>query len=357
MKQTLSQTHPCQSNDSTVNVGCFGDSSRILSGSGLETEEDVASIHEDNMKILSQMSEEEILEEKQKLEKNIDAGLLQFLKNRKTKNVSFNSPIKSEVNRKTKNVSFNSPKSEQVKETVEDVKNNALPKIDNVKVETEKLKWMGEMPRVKPGQLSGFTARFGFDGGLLAPDSDVPVTAGLHHHGEEQEHPGYSVQEMMTLCQSTNNRQRQVGLELLEAVLTKWWAGELEQCLEQNLVNELVGAGMVQVIRISLDSSETGVVMAGVKCLVSLLCCNEEERLLDWMVDITQPGLAPIIDTSDTEDETEQEMTDHKLVTSDVVLGLMRMDLLDRLHYLMTVEKERYSDSVIVTGVLGVLIR
>ena len=144
------------------------------------------------------------------------------------------------------------------------------------------------------------------------------MTAGLHHHGEEQEHPGYSVTEMMTLCGSTNPRQRQVGLELLEAVLTKWWAGELEQCLQQSLVTELVGAGVVQVIRISLDSSETGVVMAGVKCLVSLLCCNEEERLLDWMVDTVQPGLAPIVDTTDNEDETEQDMTDHQLVTSGV---------------------------------------
>ena len=42
--------------------------------------------------------------------------------------------------------------------------------------------------------------RFGFDGSLMAGDREVPVTAGLHHHGEEQERPGYTLEEMIILC-------------------------------------------------------------------------------------------------------------------------------------------------------------
>ena len=347
--QQMKQSIRIPSNDSKVNVDSFGENSRILTGGGLDDNDDINSIHEENMKMLEQMSEQEILEEKEKLEKTIDPGLLQFLKNRKA---SVKPTVRVEDTPKDKPM-----KVEAVDLELESVKtDSSLPGLENARVETEKLRWAGEMPEVKTGQLSGFTARFGFDGRLLRPDSDVPVSAGLHHHGEDQEHPGYSVEEMMTLARSSNNRQRQIGLELVEAVLTVWWSGELDPSVEQNIVTELVRAGLVQVIRISVDSGETGVVVAGVKCLVSLLCCAEEERLLDWTVDTAQPGLAPLLDTGDT-DHDETDLTDHQLVTSDVVLGLMRMDLLDRLYYLLSVETERFSDSVMVTGVLGIMVR
>merc|ERR1719480_210994 len=90
-------------------------------------------------------------------------------------------------------------------------------------VESGKLKWTGELPDAASSKLAGFSARFGFDGKLLRPDAEIPVTAGLHHHGEEQERPGYTAEEMMILARSTNNRQRQLGLELLEAVFHVWW--------------------------------------------------------------------------------------------------------------------------------------
>ena len=91
--------------------------------------------------------------------------------------------------------------------------------------------------------------------------------------------------------------------------------------------------------------------------MVGLLCCREEERLLDWLVDIRQPSLTPVLDLSQGEEEERQvtDLTDHQLILQDVVLGLLRMDLLDRLHYVLTVLELK--EKVMLTGVLGLLIR
>ena len=67
---------------------------------------------------------------------------------------------------------------------------------------------------------------------------------------------------------------RQLGLELA-AVLHSWWAGQLDTALDQNLVQELVRAGLVTVARLSLDTGEAGLAVAGLRCLVALLCCRD----------------------------------------------------------------------------------
>ena len=368
MKKDI-QTNVSNSGDSAehgtgknLNISSFGSSSRILTGAGLERSEDIASLHEDNLQKLKQMTEEQILEEKEKLIKTLDPSLLSFLNNRRKPSAveqparpaveeGQSSDIK-EVTMDRKEMMLDSKDSEVLPSSVSGLEN--YPGMS--RVEAEKVAWQGELPPLQPGQLAGLSARFGFDGSLLAADREVPVTAGLHHHGEEPERAGYSLEEMMILCRSTNSRQRQLGLELLEAVLGRWWTGELDLCLEQNLVREVVAAGLVQVVRLSLDSSEAGLVVAGLRTLVGLLCCREEERLLDWLVDITQPSLAPVLDLGQEEEERKvEELTDQQLVEQDVVLGLLRMDLLDRLHYVLTVLELK--EKVMVSGMLGVLIR
>jgi hypothetical protein len=42
--------------------------------------------------------------------------------------------------------------------------------------------------------------RFDFAGSLLPYDNEnISVKAGLHHHGEEPERPGYTLEELLTL--------------------------------------------------------------------------------------------------------------------------------------------------------------
>lgn len=50
---------------------------------------------------------------------------------------------------------------------------------------------------------------------------EVPVTKALHHHGEEPERAGYSIEELFTLIRSTSWRQKVLAMDTLAAILRK----------------------------------------------------------------------------------------------------------------------------------------
>jgi hypothetical protein len=59
--------------------------------------------------------------------------------------------------------------------------------------------------------------------GFLLPyaDDEVNVTQALHHHGEEPERPGYTLQELLKLSRSSVLQQRVVALTTLANILNK----------------------------------------------------------------------------------------------------------------------------------------
>jgi hypothetical protein len=50
---------------------------------------------------------------------------------------------------------------------------------------------------------------------------EEPVTKALHHHGEEPERAGYSIEELFTLIRSTSWRQKVLAMDTLAAILRK----------------------------------------------------------------------------------------------------------------------------------------
>lgn len=70
------------------------------------------------------------------------------------------------------------------------------------------------------------TTRFDFEGNVIARPSDKPCTepsnetflAGLHLHGNEQNAPGYSIEELLHLAQSTVASQRTLSLQVLARI-------------------------------------------------------------------------------------------------------------------------------------------
>jgi hypothetical protein len=59
--------------------------------------------------------------------------------------------------------------------------------------------------------------------GFLLPyaDDEVNVTKALHHHGEEPERPGYTLQELLKLSRSSVLQQRVLALTTLANILSK----------------------------------------------------------------------------------------------------------------------------------------
>jgi RNA polymerase II-associated protein 1 len=112
----------------------------------------------------------------------------------------------------------------------------------------DKLEWMqtsksstsGYDPSVadvKPKDL-----RFNFKGELVPPRtaSEIPVTAGLHHHGEAPEAAGYTITELVHLGHSSFAPQRCVAFQTLGRLLYRLGKGEFGDSGESGI--ETVGA-------------------------------------------------------------------------------------------------------------------
>ncbi|CAN8105215.1 unnamed protein product [Discula destructiva] len=134
-----------------------------------------------------------------------------------------------------------------------------------------KLAWMAPLPTPHstadrespyyPGQdsLSLAALRFDFKGRLLAPARSraIPVSQGLHHHGEAPEAAGYTIAELGRLARSAVPAQRCVAFQTLGRLLFRlgegeWGGGEAEvakgiwrSCQENRIIDSLLEAAEV----------------------------------------------------------------------------------------------------------------
>ncbi|KAN0063596.1 hypothetical protein ACQY0O_004044 [Thecaphora frezii] len=83
------------------------------------------------------------------------------------------------------------------------------------------LEWMAPMPASAPPTATAdrelAEPRFDFDGRLVdrGIDTDKTYISGLHHHGDDQETPGYTASELLHLARSSVAAQRQLALNVL----------------------------------------------------------------------------------------------------------------------------------------------
>jgi hypothetical protein len=161
-------------------------------------ETEATQIHQENLQKLSSMTEEDILREQQQLLQNLDPKLVALLKNKKQ--AALNS---KQVVVEAKPVDQTMEEVEPEVEEVQELKNSKWVHMD--RVEKEKVRWMSSLPPIKEISGESFQARFDFQGHLLSANVDFPVTSALHHHGEEPERAGYSINELMLLSMMRSN--------------------------------------------------------------------------------------------------------------------------------------------------------
>ncbi|TKA22353.1 hypothetical protein B0A50_08172 [Salinomyces thailandicus] len=97
-----------------------------------------------------------------------------------------------------------------------------------------KLEWMQSSQKDNKAydpSASAFNAqdiRFSFAGELLAPKtaSQIPVTEGLHHHGNAPDAAGYTIPELAHLARSTYAAQRCIAFQTLGRFLFRLGKGE-----------------------------------------------------------------------------------------------------------------------------------
>lgn len=100
-------------------------------------------------------------------------------------------------------------------------------------VDPSKLAWMqdaGNDSTYSPNltQIEIPNLRFNFNGSLITPRQAerVPVTEGLHHHGEAASSAGYTVPELARLSRSTIATQRCIAYQTLGRIMYRLGTGE-----------------------------------------------------------------------------------------------------------------------------------
>ncbi|XP_054827938.1 RNA polymerase II-associated protein 1 isoform X2 [Eublepharis macularius] len=389
---------------------------RFITGEGLGSpagEQEIQKIHEENLERLQSMSKEEILKEQKRLLDQLDPSLVAFLKSQRGLDTSQKGEEKMELEKAEKLVhsetwsksqhegkeiveapSLQEPAMDEESDTEDlrgteafarmDVAGGDLPlkprkewlHMDNV--EFEKLEWMKDLPHPQQKKTrKGMQARFSLKGELIPLGKDFPTHLGLHHHGEEAERAGYSLQELFHLSRSQVIQQRTLALHVLGHVVQKAKAGEFSSLLKGSVLRVLLDAGFLFLLRFSLDDTVDNVIAAAIHALHVLLVSPDDEEYLDKTFSWYQ-GMAvyPFIpNKEDEEEEVEEEDNDNEqtlmekklrrkskdenkpdseVARYDVIKGLLKTKILHRLRYILEVMRPV---PLVVLEILDILIR
>lgn len=244
----------------------------LVTGKGLksqEAEQEAQTIHEENIARLQALAPEEILQEQQRLLAQLDPSLVAFLKSHsRTREQAEEKATReqrpgrpsAEVTGKEAIAPTSASVPRQESELEPETPALALPVTPQKEwlhmdtVELEKLHWTQDLPPLRRQQTQErMQARFSLQGELLAPDMDLPTHLGLHHHGEEAERAGYSLQELFHLTRSQVSQQRALALHVLAQVIGRAQAGEFGDRLVGSVLRLLLDAGFLFLLRFSLE--------------------------------------------------------------------------------------------------------
>ncbi|XP_048342038.1 RNA polymerase II-associated protein 1 [Sphaerodactylus townsendi] len=396
----------------TLHVQC----PRIVTGEGLGNlvgEQEAQKIHEENLERLQSMSKEEILEEQKRVLAQLDPSLVTFLKSRGGIGTNQKGEEKMELEKLEKlgNLELWSKSQPEAEETTEvsflqepavelepedSERTEVMTRMDNDghdlplkpkkewlhmdNVEFGKLEWMKDLPLPQQKKTrKGMQARFSLKGELISPDKDFPTYLGLHHHGEEAERAGYSLQELFHLSRSQVIQQRTLALHVLGHVVQKAKAGEFASLLKGSVLRVLLDAGFLFLLRFSLDDTVDNVIAAAVHTLHALLVSPDDEEYLDktfsWYQGMVVYPFIPNKGDEEVEEEDEQEDDDNRqtpmenksgkkskdenkpdpeVAQYDVIKGLLKTKILHRLRYILEVLQPV---PLVVLEILDVLIR
>ena len=301
----------------------------VLTGEGLTSgsvtaESEIENIHNENINRLKQMTKEEILEEQEKLRASLDPNLLDFLQSRKRKK---DNPSEKEVISET---DLNS----DIQSLMGEAKRQKWKHFDVV--ESEKIEWMQN--EGKESENAAFRKpRFDFEGQLIPLDRNIPVETGLFHHGDETTRPGYSLEELVRLADSSFQSQKIISLQTLACIARNAQNDiSIDEHLQTNLFKALVDIGIPMTFRIAMDNTALSIICLGVLGIRNLLVNTIDCDFLD-NVQYTTMGISlPLLNSNSKPlKEGEEESTDLEELQNDLVQGLIKTNILTRIKYII----------------------
>lgn len=351
----------------------------------LETPPTVSSaeIYEDeNDRRIAAMSEQELNEAREEIMNTLSpesiALLMKGLKNKTPRE---------------KKVTFSEETKEPENDDLFKMKEQFFPQVP---LENEKLAWMDNRfstPQEKEPKEEGVVTeaekayrqvRFDLQGRLIDPKADIPFHKGLHHHGDEPEKAGYTLAELFYLSRSQVPSQRAMVLTTLARVIQR--AKKNIESPWKHIWTALTDKEHAAVIylRSALDDRNLVVLVSAIHALSALLLDETEEEFEasvirsteefnQFLGHIAQPvlpqgvqqferkglneKLSELVDRV-RQGQTEQEQRDDaELAEKDLVRGLIKMNFLPRVRYLLTTSELLESDPGSVERLVRMLVR
>ena len=306
----------------------------LLTGEGLvassmKGQSEVDKIHQENIDRLKCMTTEEILEEQAKLRASLDPNLLDFLQKRKRKH-----EVADESDKTVTSDLENSSLSEDVQGLIIEAKKQKWKHFDLI--ENAKLEWM-QTNQNELEKKEFQKPRFDFQGFLIPLDAEIPTETALFHHGEEGDRPGYTLEELMTLSDSSLQSQKILSLQTLACIAKNAQNdNSINQHLEVTLLKVLVDIGIPLVFRVAMDSTTVSMICLGILGIRNLLVNNTDCKFLQTFQLTTLGVSLPFIkSTLQPLKETEQECSDLEIIQQDLVQGLIKTNILTRIKYII----------------------
>ncbi|CAF0788208.1 unnamed protein product [Brachionus calyciflorus] len=359
---------------------------QIITGDGLSNKKDAEQIHLENLELLSRMKPEEILMEQNKLLQQLDPKIVAFIRR---KNVTEQSPIGFVNEADTTHTTSTRPSDEEIIEQLPIKPNKKWLHMD--KIEYDKLEWMLKPKNVTKIDPNGNkSARFDFNGNLISPEQDLPVTEALHHHGNEPELAGYTLDELFHLARSKFNQQRVLALQTLGNILRKCHLGDYFEVIKSaetdtneeesendknNLLNQLVEGGILFLLRWSLDDQTESVISASLESIEKLIQPPNQEEIFDYTFDLYQGHQTVCLhpfssmfnenkqklsldkNLNVNEEKDLDELKDDEFIRVDLIRGLFRMNLMERFFYLINKYQPILSSIKIQASIFSILFR
>ncbi|CAK1552393.1 unnamed protein product [Leptosia nina] len=307
----------------------------------LLTHKDADTIHDENVKILSNMSEREILEEKKKLLYSLDPKLIEYMQTKRKKTeIEMEKLHKVEIEREPIDYEESTPDLSETTDTDSLWENDVLshPNINKWlhfnHLETDKLQWIKGINKSKAKSDEPYEARFDFSGYLLPYSLEYnEKTKPLFHHGEEPHRPGYSLTEIIELSRSAVAQQRVVALNIIAGILEHFSVGTYKNIIDIPITK------LFFLIRMSMDENKVMILEPALRAMRNLLYNRIDEASLDALIGFKEGTILPCLENDKSEIEEleskETELKDFHLAEIDIIATLMRTDILQRLYYIL----------------------
>ncbi|OAD74381.1 hypothetical protein PHYBLDRAFT_167797 [Phycomyces blakesleeanus NRRL 1555(-)] len=333
---------------------------------------------DENSRRIANMSEQEIEEARQEIMGTLSPASIETLMNRR-KNVK---PVVKNTQRSTDELIDEEEKERiAMKETY----------FADVPMESDKLAWMKQVKEeveddkaMSSNEKVYRKLRFDLHGKPVNPSMDIPRHQGLHHHGDEPEKAGYTLAELLHLVRSQVPSQRAIILTTIGRIIQ-----HSKKCLYSNNPEDSWAHEVMRVLlrpdlaitlylRSALDDRSLVVQASAIEAMAALVLDvdnkedNNMEVFLGHVISPRTPptagsttkvtGLANRFTSSinairNQNNDEDEDDDDAVLAEKDLIRGLIGMDILARIRYLVAPDSGLLTDPMSMERLVAILVR